>query len=72
VSEDVLRIIGHARAWMKNYGIVSALTRNPKTPVAIALNLMPRLLEKDVKALTNDRNVPDVVRLAARKRLAPK
>jgi hypothetical protein len=72
VSEDVLRIIGRTRAWMKNYAIVSALTKNAKTPVAIALNLLPRLLEKDMKALTTDRNVPDVVRLAARKRLAPK
>jgi hypothetical protein len=71
VSEDVLRIIGHARAWMKNYAIVTALTKNPKTPIAIALNLLPRLIEKDVKALTTDRNVPDVVRLAARKRLVP-
>jgi hypothetical protein len=71
VSEDVLRIIGHARAWVKNYVIVSALTRNSKTPIAIALNLLPRLLEKDLKALTTDRNVSDVVRLAARKRLAP-
>jgi hypothetical protein len=71
VSEDVLRIIGHARAWMKNYAIVSALTRNPKTPVAIALNLLPRLLEKDVKVLSTDRNVSDVIRLAARKRLVP-
>ncbi len=71
VSEDVLRIIGHARAWMKNYPIASALSRNPKTPVAIALNLLPRLLEKDVKALTNDRNVSDVVRLAAKRRLTP-
>jgi len=71
VSEDVLRIIGQARAWMKNYAIVSALTKNAKTPVAIALNLLPRLLEKDVKALTTDRNVTDVVRLAARRRLVP-
>lgn len=71
VSEDVLRIIGHARAWVKNYAIVSALTKNPKTPVAIALNLLPRLLEKDVKGLTTDRNVSDVLRLAAKKRLTP-
>lgn len=69
VSEDVLRIIGHARAWMKNYVIVSALTKNPKTPLAIALNLLPRLLEKDVKVLSTDRNVSDVIRLAARRRL---
>jgi len=71
VSEDVLRIIGRARAWMKNYAIVSALTKNAKTPVAISLNLLPRLIEKDVKALTTDRNVPEVVRFAARKRLVP-
>lgn len=71
VSEDVLRIIGHTRAWMKNYPVVSALTKNPKTPVAIALNLLPRLLEKDVKGLATDRNIPDVIRLAAKKRLTP-
>lgn len=71
VSEDVLRIIGQTRAWMKNYSIASALTRNPKTPMGVSLNLLPRLLEKDVKALANDRNVPDVLRLAARKRLTP-
>lgn len=71
VSEDVLRIIGQTRAWMKNYSIASALTRNPKTPMGVSLNLLPRLLEKDVKALSNDRNVPDVLRLAARKRLTP-
>lgn len=71
VSDDVLRIIGRTRAWMKNYSIVSALTRNAKTPVAVSLNLLPRLLEKDVKTLATDRNVPDVLRLAARKRLTP-
>jgi hypothetical protein len=71
VSEDVLRIIGQTRAWMKNYAIASALARNPKTPMGVSLNLLPRLLEKDVKALASDRNVPDVLRLAARKRLTP-
>ncbi|MGH6693214.1 MAG: hypothetical protein ACREF4_21305, partial [Gammaproteobacteria bacterium] len=71
VSEDVLRTIGHTRAWMKNYSIVAALTKNPKTPIAISLNLLGRLHEKEVKMLTTDRNVPDVLRLAARKRLTP-
>jgi len=71
VSEDVLRIIGHARAWMKNYAIVSALTKNPKTPLAISLNLLPRLIEKDVKSLATDRNISDVLRIAARKKLTP-
>ncbi len=71
VSEDILRTVGHTRSWAKNYAIVSALARNSKTPIAVSLNLLPRLMEKDLKALTTDRNVPDVVRLAARRRLAP-
>ena len=71
VSEDILRVIGLTRGWVKNYAIVSALTKNSKTPIGISLTLLPRLMEKDVKALTTDRNIPDVVRLAARKRLAP-
>ena len=28
---------------MKNYGIVSGLTKNPKTPLALSLTLMSRL-----------------------------
>ena len=42
VSDQVLRTIGNTRAWVKNYGIASALARNPKTPVAVALNLVQR------------------------------
>ena len=40
VSEDVLRIIGSNRAWLKSYGVVLALTKNPKTPLALSMNLM--------------------------------
>jgi len=67
VSEDVLRIVGTNRAWLKNYGVVLGLTRNPKTPPAISMQLMHRLAEKDVKMLAVDRNVPEAVRLAARR-----
>ena len=69
VSEDVLRIIGTNRSWLKNYGIIHAVTRNPKTPPAISMQLMHRLTEKDIKLLTTDRNVPEVLRLAARRML---
>ena len=69
VSEDVLRIIGTNRAWLKNYGIILAVTRNPKTPPAISMQLMHRLTEKDIKMLTTDRNVPEALRLAARRTL---
>jgi hypothetical protein len=67
VSEEVLRIIAANRAWTKNYTVVSALTKNPKTPQAIAMQLVQRLNDRDMKALASDRNVPEAVRLIARK-----
>jgi hypothetical protein len=67
VSEDVLRIISMNRGWMKNYGVVVGLSRNPKTPPAVSMRLLSRLNERDMKMLAIDRNVPESVRLAARK-----
>jgi hypothetical protein len=67
VSEDVLRIIASNRAYTKNYTIISALTRNPKCPPAISMQLIQRLNERDQKSLSTDRNVPEAVRLAAKK-----
>jgi hypothetical protein len=71
VSEEILRIIGNTRAWMKSYTVASSLVKNPKTPIAVSMNLLQRLNEKDLKMLTTDRNIPDVVRTAARKKITP-
>lgn len=70
VSEEVLRVIGANRTWLKNYGVILGLTRNPKTPPAISMQMMHRLTEKDVKMLGVDRNVPESLRLAARRALS--
>ena len=67
VSEEVLRTIATNRNWIKSYSIIAALTRNPKTPPALSLRFIPRLVDKDVKALVTDRNVPEALRIAARK-----
>ncbi|HJR60257.1 MAG TPA: hypothetical protein VJ813_12680 [Vicinamibacterales bacterium] len=67
LSEDVLRIIAMNRTWLKNYNVVAALTRNPKTPTGLAMGFLQRLNEKDLKTLSMDRNVAEPVRLAARK-----
>jgi len=69
VSEDVLRIIGSNRAWMKNYNVVMGLTKNPKTPLAMSLNLMNRLNDRDLQMVSIDRNVPEPLRVAARKKI---
>jgi hypothetical protein len=67
VGEDVLRTISMNRSWMKNYGVMLGLAKHPKTPPAVSMPLVARLNEKDQKALSVDRNVPEAVRLAARK-----
>jgi hypothetical protein len=70
VSEDVLRIIGNNRNWVKNYPVIAALVRNPKTPPALSLTMVSRLNPRDIKQIAVDRNLPEAVRLAARKFVA--
>ena len=67
VSEDVLRIIGMNRAWLKNYGVILGLVKNPKTPPGISMQLLHRLNEKEIKMIAVDRNVTEALRLVARK-----
>jgi hypothetical protein len=69
VSDEVLRIIGHNRSWTKNYSIMLGLVRNAKTPPAISMTLLGRLVERDIKLVSMDRNIPESVRIAARKYL---
>jgi hypothetical protein len=70
LSEDTLRAIGTNRTWIKNYSVVLGLTKNPKTPLAMSLNMMPRLKDRDLSLLSMDRNVPEPLRIAARKRMS--
>jgi len=69
VSEEVLRSIGTNRQWMKNYTIVLRLCKNSKTPLALSMNLMNRLQDADLTRLSVDRNVPEPLRAAARKKV---
>ena len=71
VAEEILRIIATNRSWTKNYAVVAALTKNPKTPVTLSMTLLARLNDRDLKGLAANRNVPDVLRMNARKRLSP-
>jgi hypothetical protein len=70
LAEDILRIIAVNRAWTKNYNVIAALARNPKTPTALAMGFLQRLNDRDLKSVSTDRNVSEPVRLAARKFVA--
>jgi hypothetical protein len=68
VSEDVLRMIARNRNWMKNYKILLGLCKNPKMPVALTMNLLQRINPKDLAQMAIDRNLPEPIRIAARKK----
>ena len=67
VQDEVLSVIGASRCWVTHYPIVAALVGNAKTPLAIAMPLVTRLNERDLKLVARNRNVSDGVRAAARK-----
>jgi hypothetical protein len=67
VSSELLRAIGANKDWTKRYGVVSNLVRNPRTPLSISLTMVPRLNPRDLKTISVDRNVPEVIRKHAAK-----
>ena len=67
VAPDVLREIGKNRSWTKRYKVAHELVKNPKTPPEISSQLLPRMAARDLKALTKDRNVPEMIRRQAEK-----
>jgi hypothetical protein len=72
IPEEALRVIAKNREWMKNYNVVLALVNNPKTPTGIAMNLVPGLKKKDLATLEKNKNVPEAVRVIAKKLVAVK
>jgi hypothetical protein len=65
VSDEAIRIISSNRRWTQHYGVVQALTQNPKTPVQTAIRLLPRLSVRDLARLSRDRNINPIVRRRA-------
>jgi hypothetical protein len=65
VSEEVLRLIAMNRKFMKTYMVTRALVNNPRVPIDITLPLVVRLNDRDLKGLTFNRNVPEVIRSMA-------
>jgi len=65
VSDEVLRLIGMNRAWTRSYPIIHNLARNPRTPMATAVQILPRIQMKDLHALAENRNISEGVRRQA-------
>ncbi len=65
LSDEVLRLIGRNRNFMKNYTVIRNLMNNPKTPLDITLHMLPILTAQDLKMLTSNKNIPDTLRTMA-------
>lgn len=65
VSDEVLRLIGMNRAWARSYPIIHNLARNPRTPMATAVQVLPRIRTNDLKSISQNRNVSEAVRRQA-------
>jgi hypothetical protein len=67
VSEEVLRLIARNRAFTRRYTVARALVNNSRAPIDVTMPLLPRMNEKDLKGLSLNRNVPEVIRGLAMK-----
>ena len=67
VAAEVLRLIALNRNWARSYPIIHNLVRNPRTPVPTVLSTLPRIRTKDLKNLTQNRNVSEATRRQAQR-----
>ncbi|HEY6147586.1 MAG TPA: hypothetical protein VIZ69_07800, partial [Thermoanaerobaculia bacterium] len=67
LDEDIFRKIAESREWMRRPAIVLALVKNPKVNISVTLPLIKRLNERDLKQIMRDTNLPEGIRIAARK-----
>ncbi|MFY9555647.1 MAG: hypothetical protein WAV20_15260 [Blastocatellia bacterium] len=65
VPEDVLRQIGQNRTWARSYVVIHNLVRNSRTPIGISLGFVNRIQTRDLRALSQNKNIPDVIRQTA-------
>jgi hypothetical protein len=69
VSEEVLRVVGTKREFAKNYTVIHNLVKNARTPIATTLGLINRILTSDLRALSRNKNIPEVLRKTAQRQV---
>jgi hypothetical protein len=69
VSQEVLRLLGTKREFIKSYTVVHNLVKNPRAPIGTSLTLLNRILINDLRALSRNKNIPEVLRKAAHRQL---
>ncbi len=72
VSDEVIRVIANRKEWTKLYAVRIALVKNPKTPLPMAMRMLPLLHPKDMKLLAGSKGIPSALATQAKKLVTAK
>lgn len=68
LSPDALKLIAEHAEWSHNVGVATALVKNPRTPIPLALKLLPRISTPELRSIAKGNGRAPIVQ-AARKML---
>jgi hypothetical protein len=72
LSAEIFQEVASTREWIKKPRIQRALVTNPAVPLSITLPLVKYLSMRELRTIGRDRNLPEGIRLAARKIIVEK
>jgi hypothetical protein len=72
VDAQVLRSISSRSTWMRTYRVKVHLVTNPKCPPDLSMKWLKFLHDNDLKLISKSKNVPQVLQVAAKKKLSDK
>lgn len=72
VSDEVLRLISMKKEWMRSHEMIVALVNNPKTPLALSMQFMLKLSDKEVIDLAKAKGIPAALAAAAKRLILQK
>jgi hypothetical protein len=58
---EIIRVLARNRAYLRRYAVKVLLVNNPKTPQNVSISLLKSLSFKDIKALTANKSVSNVI-----------
>lgn len=67
-NDEILRGITESKNWARNPRVISLIVSNPRTPPAIAVRFLGHLSVNELRILSQNRNIPVVVRNEAKRR----
>jgi len=67
VATEALRLVSMNRSWARLYPVIHNLVRNPRSPIPMAIGILPRIRTKDLLNLAQNRNVSEQVRRHAQR-----